>query len=1107
MPLPLVGAHAVLDGMPEFNKNADIMNQKVGALHTKMSGLGGVAQRAGSLVGSAFRTMAEVGAGAAAGIAAVGGGILKLGYDAANLPGIESVFKNMTAAMSVDADALMTKMRAASYGAVKDFDLMKQANKAMVGAGQEFGKQFAETLPTLMKVSREAAKAQGLSVEYMYDSIVTGIKRMSPLILDNLGFQISLGEAQDKYAASIGKTSAELSKEEKQIALLNEVARLGNQLIEESGGHIDSVQKDVIAWGTALKNVKDRIGIELVPVLQKFMDVVGKPSQGMQDAIVGVARSMVQKLIPAIDNVTMAISTFVNGPIGLLAKGIASIGTSGLADMGKVLMGALTGANVNFGGFGSMLSTALMPALGKDLAWQVGGQAMKILQALQTNLEPARKWVKDLADDISLTMRTLLPDFGLIFKGLKIALTSGDMGPMLLMIKKLFRDAFGEDTAKILFNLAEVIGRQFMGIVNVVGKVVNLITANWDTLMTIFGKVSTFIQEHSDLIIQAIQGIGAFLAGKALVGQITTFVGIVGKLFGGLGGGIVGLLSPINLLMAAVGLLFVAWQNDWLGIREVAAKAWDFIKPILDTIGKVIEAVVSQWGTWGDFPWEDILPPGLVSIAYDVANALEGVWEVITQIGDVINSVFSSGLFSGATLLSLADIFGLDASADILNTLSGIYDAFMLTFSNISMLVTSVFNTILAVAQAVWPYVQVIISVVAQAISDVLNTIITVVLPALVTGFNAILTWVNSNWPAIQAVIVTVFTVIAQIISAVISTIIPWVVSVFQGLVDWVVANWPLIQATIQAVMQFIGDFIAAVLNNIQEFWAAHGEQVLSIITTAWEFIKGTVENAIKLVQGIISLVMAIIRGDWSKVWESIKVIISTVWDEIKLIIDTALKLIQDIISVAWGLVKLSFQNVWDAIALIIHNTWESIKREIKEAIDSVLKTITDQLDAIKKVWDSIWGGLAGAVRAAWNSILGLVCSGVSKALGLINSLINAANKIPGVDIPNVGFSCGGDLALAAGGILNRPTFVAGEAGAEVVAPLQDLLQMIRSSLMSAMTDLTYQSSIPYSGPQPNNTYNYGGDTYVREYNLTTQSVVRPGTLAMEFSAMELAHA
>lgn len=123
MPLPLVGAQAVLSGMPEFNRNADQVNAKIGGITQKMSGMGGVAQRAGGLVSGAFKAMAIGVGGAVAGIGAVGGGLAKLAYDASVLPGIESVFKNMTTSMGVDADALMGKMREASYGAVKDFDL------------------------------------------------------------------------------------------------------------------------------------------------------------------------------------------------------------------------------------------------------------------------------------------------------------------------------------------------------------------------------------------------------------------------------------------------------------------------------------------------------------------------------------------------------------------------------------------------------------------------------------------------------------------------------------------------------------------------------------------------------------------------------------------------------------------------------------------------------------------------------------------------------------------------------------------------------------------------------------------------------------------------
>jgi hypothetical protein len=133
----------------------------------------------------------------------------------------------------------------------------------------------------------------------------------------------------------------------------------------------------------------------------------------------------------------------------------------------------------------------------------------------------------------------------------------------------------------------------------------------------------------------------------------------------------------------------------------------------------------------------------------------------------------------------------------------------------------------------------------------------------------------------------------------------------------------------------------------------------------------------------------------------------------------------------------------------------------------------------------------------------------LNKAVDLINDLINAANKVPGVNIPQLSIGGCSTAKLAEGGILNRPTFVAGEAGAEVVAPLNSLLSMIKSSLSSAISDMAYSSNahMQYSGPQPSNTYNYGGDTYIREYNLTAQSMIRPGGLAIEFSYMELAHA
>lgn len=949
MPLPLVGAHAVLEGVPQFTKDADTVNNKVGAIHKTFGGLGGIAQGAGNAVAGGLKTMALAGVGAVTGIGAVGGAILKLGYDASSLPGIESVFRNMTSSMSVDADALMGKMREASYGAVKDFDLMKSANMAMVGAGKEFGKEFAENLPALMKVSREAAKASGQSVDYMYNSIVTGIKRMSPMILDNLGFQISLGDAQQKYADKVGKTTAELSKEEKQIALLNEVTRLGNQLVEESGGHIDSVQKDVVAWGTALANVKDRIGIELVPILQKFMEIIGKPGQGMQDAIVKVAHGFVEWLLPAIDKVVLAISALTGGPLALLIKGLSNIGLGGLQTIGESLAGIFSGENINFFDLKNTISKALAPMLGKDMAEQFGNKAVDLAASIQAGLAPIRNWVND------------------------------------------------------------------------------------------------------------------------------------------------------NLL------------------------------PVFNSIGGVIQGI-SDTLQGGDFPWEDVLPPDLANIAYNLVGSLSAIWDALKKgfagdwsgageqlkaaVSQMINDAFGPGTGDAVVGFVANLIQGFnDALPAVLEFIGVLQQAFidnlpaiMGVVDQLGILITNVFNTVLTVAQEVWPIVQTIMTTVWGVISSTLTTFYTQIFPLLLAAFQTGLEWVNANWPAIQAIIVTVITAIGDVITAVLGVVGPFMISTFQGIADWVTANWPYIQETIVIVMNAILYAVQTALQGIADFWSTYGALITDVATAVWETIKVVVTSAIAIIQDIIMIVMAAIHGDWKRVWELIVDILRRIWDVIKSIIDLALTIVKDLLLAAWTKITSDINETWEAIAKFFSDTWDKIKTTFNNNMADLKKGMEDWLINLKKTWEDAWNGIKKIVEDVWEGIKQAVADGINGVIEIINKFIRAANKVIS-HVPGASQIDELDpIRLAQGGILNKPVFVAGEAGSEVVAPLEGLLEMMRSSLSVVISDLAYNAQVPYSGPQPSNTYNYGNNTYVHEYNLTTQSVNRPGTLAMEFKAMEMSH-
>lgn len=1105
MPLPLVGAQAVLSGMPEFNRNADQVNAKIGGITTKMSGMGGVAQRASGLVSGAFKAMAIGVGGAVAGIGAVGGGLAKLAYDASVLPGIESVFKNMTTSMGVDADALMGKMREASYGAVKDFDLMKSANKAMVGAGGEFGKMFAESLPTLMKVSREAAKAQGLSVEYMYDSIVTGVKRMSPMILDNLGFQFSLTEANEKYAASVGKTANELSKQEKQQALLMAVLDAGNRLIDETGGHVDSVQKDVIAWGTALKNVKDRVGIELVPILQTFMNIIGKPTQGMQDAIVGVAKRFTGWLIPAIEAVSLAISTLLNGPVALLIKGLAGIGAGGLATLGATLSGILTGKEVKFGDFGAVIEKSLTPALGPELAKKIGDSAAKIAEAVQGALGPIRDRVGEIADYIRPRLDMLVMYFGMFAKGVQEALGGGGIQKMLDAVKGSLMALFGIENAQKIIEFG--------------GK---------------FKWLADVIQQNSDLILSVLKGIALYLASREFIGAASSAAKAVSGIFGGMGQGIMGLLSPMSLVSIGVAGFALAWSQNWFGIRDKTAAVIADIQEALPSAGKAVSGFGEMIS--GMFSGDLIkagegslkLTDGLYGIgtAFGMSNEQAEIFSqtvgdvlsnvvtlaksiydtvapIIQSIGDTLGGLFAGGEGGGFEGF-LSGIFDEETVAGIMNVVALLQDM----MPQVQELITNVFNTVLEVAIAVWPYVQTIIETVWTAISDVIKVFITDILPVLIAAFTLVLTWINDNWPMIQEIIVAVFTAIAAAITAVVTTVLPWLVETFAGVASWVNDNWPMIAETITNVMNTISAVIQIVWENIQAFWQQYGDNIIAIATSVWEIIRSVIETAIYIIEDVITIVCSIINGDWDKAWNAVLDIAKRIWDLIKVVVENAIKIVLNVIDVTMGLIKLAWSNTWDTIKLIVENIWEGIKRTVDTAINGVKDTISRVMNDIKQAWDNVWKGLGDTVKNVWNDIVGFVCDGVNRVVDLINDMIEAANKVPGVDIPKLGeVQCSG-AQLAQGGLLNKPTFVAGEAGTEVVAPLTSLLGMIKSSFVGALSELMYRSTpLLYSGPQPNQVYNYGGDTFNYAYNLTTQSLIKPGTLAMEFTAMELVHA
>lgn len=154
---------------------------------------------------------------------------------------------------------LLKDMQRASRGTIKDLDLMRGVLTLTAGQADEVAQQFAQGAPKLLEIAKAANKLNPLlgDTAFLFESLSLGIKRQSPLILDNLGLTVKVGEANQKYADSLGKSVEELTAAEKQQALFNEVLRAGDVLISQVGGNVDSQVDSYAQLTTAVSTLKD----------------------------------------------------------------------------------------------------------------------------------------------------------------------------------------------------------------------------------------------------------------------------------------------------------------------------------------------------------------------------------------------------------------------------------------------------------------------------------------------------------------------------------------------------------------------------------------------------------------------------------------------------------------------------------------------------------------------------------------------------------------------------------------------------------------------------------------------------------------------------------
>ena len=158
--------------------------------------------------------------------------------------GVTKAFKDM------DKPDLLDNLRKATKGTVNDVQLMTAAVQA---------KDFRiplEDLGKYLQFAQLKAQQTGQSVDYMTNSIVTGLGRKSPLILDNLGI-----------------SAAEISEKTKETGdFMQAVASIVDNQLAAAGETYISAADRAAQKTTELENAQRKLGEELLPLKEKWDD-------------------------------------------------------------------------------------------------------------------------------------------------------------------------------------------------------------------------------------------------------------------------------------------------------------------------------------------------------------------------------------------------------------------------------------------------------------------------------------------------------------------------------------------------------------------------------------------------------------------------------------------------------------------------------------------------------------------------------------------------------------------------------------------------------------------------------------------------------------------
>jgi TP901 family phage tail tape measure protein len=345
------------------------------------------------------------------------------------------------------------------------------------------------------------------------------------------------------------------------------------------------------------------------------------------------------------------------------------------------------------------------------------------------------------------------------------------------------------------------------------------------------------------------------------------------------------------ILVGVIALLssfYLAWKNNWLGVRDTLSSVWQWIVGVWDQIVQSCSEFVS-----GIMDWISQL---------DIMGSLQSAWAGIVEW---VSSVWQS---IKTTIYNFLLGILMDTGQTQQEAVQTLKDA----WNNIVAFFTGIGNILKFLFYDMW-----------VNIGNTIMSTLAWIWDLIVSVWTAISTWLSSFISSTVATLSSLWSQFASMFMGLMSPLMPYIQTVWNFIVNIFTWAWTLIKSIVSAGISFVSSIISGGFNAVMAIIKGIWNTIVTIIQGAWSIIKSVVSAGIEIVKNVIALGINIVN------------IARTIWSTIRSVVNSGLQTVIGIFRSFAGTARQAGSALMEAFASGI----KSAVGKVTSAVSSVVKS------------------------------------------------------------------------------------------------------------------------------------------------------------------------